>query len=132
MSIPFSGGDPMASDGARPVPADSRFVQANERTLLAWIRTGLALVTFGLVIARLGSWVRALTDRAPASDSDGYARLLGGAFVTLGAVANVLALVRYLQVRRALVRGTPIASDFIPTAFGFLVALFGVLVLFAI
>jgi putative membrane protein len=78
-------------------------LQANERTLLAWMRTGVSLITFGFVIAKTSVWVR---KDQPLTATRG-ADLIGALFVLLGAVAEIVGLLRYFRTRAALLAGRP-------------------------
>jgi putative membrane protein len=85
-----------------------RVHQANERTMLAWIRTGIAIMAFGFAIARFGVFLRqvAAVNAAAVHLSRGIGSTwVGAALVALGMLANLLATVRYGQVRRAIERG---------------------------
>ena len=85
-----------------------RLHQANERTMLAWVRTGIALMAFGFAIARFGVFLRqvALVGQAQVHVQHGVGSAgLGAALVALGMLANLLATVRYGQIRRAIERG---------------------------
>lgn len=84
-------------------PVDPRNLLAAERTLLAWLRTGLSLLTFGFVIARIGVWLRL---EAPEMKPWGTS-WMGSLFGLLGALANLLAFVRYLAVRKAILENAP-------------------------
>jgi putative membrane protein len=84
-----------------------RLHQANERTMLAWIRTGIALMAFGFAIARFGVFLRQVASLGQVSvhlQGVGSA-WVGAALVALGMVANLLATIRYAQIRRAIERG---------------------------
>lgn len=76
--------------------------------MLAWIRTGIALMAFGFAIARFGVFLRQVTalqlPMTRATQTLGSA-WVGAALVALGMAANLLATVRYAQVRRAIERG---------------------------
>lgn len=94
---------------AQKAPEETlRLHQANERTMLAWIRTGIALMAFGFAIARFGVFLRQL-----ASVGQVALRLqhglgsawVGAVLVALGMLANLVATLRYAQIRRAIVRG---------------------------
>ena len=78
---------------------------ANERTLLAWIRTGVALMAFGFAIARFGLFLREIAPVA-AAPSAGAPALGSGWFgvvlLLFGFVTNLAAMIRYLQIRTAL------------------------------
>jgi putative membrane protein len=91
-------------------PTDPRSLLAIERTLLAWLRTGLALVTFGFLVARISIWMRV---QEHGGELRG-ARFMGGLFAALGMASNVMALVRYLRFRRAILAGATVPTS--PTA----------------
>jgi putative membrane protein len=83
--------------------------QANERTMLAWIRTGIALMAFGFAIARFGVFLREVagvgqipTLRLQHGVGSAW---VGAVLVALGMLANLLATIRYAQIRRAIDRG---------------------------
>jgi putative membrane protein len=102
--------NPLLRMGSPPTmePETIRPHQANERTMLAWIRTGIALMAFGFAIARFGVFLRQV-----ASMGQPYARLphgvdsawVGALLVALGMLANLVATIRYAQIRRAIDRG---------------------------
>ncbi len=85
-----------------------RLHQANERTMLAWIRTGISLMAFGFAIARFSVFLREVESAGQvpvhAERAVGSA-WMGAALVALGMSANLLATVRYGQVRGAIERG---------------------------
>jgi len=78
---------------------DPRTLQANERTLLAWLRTGLSLITFGFVIAKTALWLNG------AHGPTGLSAPIGTTFILVGAGAEVIGLIRFVRVRRALLAG---------------------------
>jgi putative membrane protein len=85
-----------------------RLHQANERTMLAWIRTGIALMAFGFAIARFGVFLRqvASVGAVPINLQRGVGSAwVGAILVALGMAANLLATIRYAQIRRAIQRG---------------------------
>jgi putative membrane protein len=88
-------------------PADPRSLLAVERTMLAWLRTGISLITFGFLIAKIGVWLEGQKagEEMPGSVS------MGALFVIMGAVANLLALIRFLQFRHAI-----LTSNVAPTS----------------
>ena len=79
---------------------------ANERTFLAWIRTGLATITFGFVVERFGLLLRelGLKSVAPSLDSIHYSSAIGVALTLLGTAIMIVALINFLQIRRAIDR----------------------------
>jgi putative membrane protein len=85
---------------------DPRTLQANERTLLAWLRTGLSLITFGFVIAKTTIWLRATA----VTGAQGLSTHVGTLFILLGVAAELIGLVRYLRVRRALLARTSVPT----------------------
>jgi len=92
--------------------ADPRTLQANERTLLAWLRTGISLITFGFAIAQLGEWLRA-TGRVAGT---GRAELIGGVFVIMGALMEIIGFARYARIRAALLANRPVPTNAVPLA----------------
>ena len=84
---------------------DPRTLQANERTLLAWLRTGLSLITFGFVIAKTAIWLRVNDIQG----TPGLSGKIGTVFIFIGVGAEVIGLIRFVRVRRALLarRSTP-------------------------
>lgn len=103
---------------------DSRYLQANERTLLAWMRTGLALAGFGFVVAKSGSFLEAAgIEGRPSMVYVGW----GVALLVTGAGCEIASVFRFLAVRRALLRGTPIPNGAIfPAVVAFAMAAFSV------
>jgi putative membrane protein len=91
------------------VPAETlRIHQANERTLLAWIRTGIALMAFGFAIARFGLFLRQVASLGQVSvrlEHGVGSAWVGAVLVALGMLANLLATLRFAQIRRAIHRG---------------------------
>ncbi len=77
---------------------------ANKRTFLAWIRTGLATIAFGFVVERFGLLLRELGFKGNLTPifSLHYSSLIGVALTLLGVTMIVVALVNYLQNRRAI------------------------------
>jgi putative membrane protein len=77
--------------------------------MLAWIRTGIALMAFGFAIARFGVFLRQVASfrEAPVhSQQQGVGSAwVGAGLVALGMLANMLATIRYAQIRRAIERG---------------------------
>lgn len=109
---------------------DPRVHFAAERTFLAWIRTGLALMGFGFVVARFGLFLKELTGggHAPGVKSYGFSLWAGTAMVLLGAVLNLAAVARHLEVIRRLNRGESAVTrpSLIAIAVGIVLGLVGV------
>jgi putative membrane protein len=105
-----------------------RLHQANERTMLAWIRTGIALMAFGFAIARFGVFLRQVASLGQvAVHLHGVGSAwVGAALVALGMLANLLATIRYAQIRRAIERGdTGAPHALVVYAFGITATLVG-------
>ena len=75
---------------------------ANQRTFLAWIRTGLATITFGFVVQRFGLLLRQLGVKATLISSLHSSTVLGVCLTVLGILMMVVALINFLQNRRAI------------------------------
>ena len=107
---------------------DPRVHFAAERTFLAWIRTGLSLMGFGFVVARFGLFLKEMSGHAPGVRSYGFSLWAGSAMVLLGAMMNLAAVARHLEVIRRLNRGESIVSRPSPIgiAVGILLGLVGI------
>jgi putative membrane protein len=81
---------------------DTRVFFAAERTLLAWNRTSLALMAFGFVIERFGLFVHMLELQEGKSLERGVSFWIGLAFIVLGALTSVAAVIQYRRVLRSL------------------------------
>jgi putative membrane protein len=96
--------------------------------MLAWIRTGIALMAFGFAIARFGVFLRQVTSLGQVAirqHAVGSA-WVGAALVALGMLANLLATIRYGQIRRAIERGaTGAPSALVVYVFGIIATLVG-------
>ena len=89
---------------------DPRVHFAAERTFLAWIRTGLSLMGFGFVVARFGLFLKEMSGHAPGVKTYGFSLWAGSAMVLLGAMMNLAAVARHLELIRRLNRGESIVS----------------------
>lgn len=81
-----------------PADPDPRVFFASERTLLAWIRTGLAIIGLGYVVARFGLFLRIMAREAGETatiSQNPISRLIGVAFVVVGAVSVVMAAAQH-------------------------------------
>jgi putative membrane protein len=107
---------------------DPRVHFAAERTFLAWIRTGLSLMGFGFVVARFGLFLKEMSGHAPGVKTYGFSLWAGSAMVLLGAMMNLAAVARHLEVIRRLNRGESIVSRPSPIgiAVGILLGLVGI------
>ncbi len=77
---------------------DPRVLFAAERTLLAWNRTSLTLMAFGFMIERFGLFVHMLSPEKVEPLQRSFSFWIGLAFILLGAVASVIAIVQYRTV----------------------------------
>jgi len=76
---------------------------ANERTFLAWIRTSLAIMGFGFVVERFGLLLREIgTKITNVPIPNHYSALVGITLTVLGVVVMVVALLNFLQARKAI------------------------------
>jgi putative membrane protein len=76
---------------------------ANERTFLAWIRTGLATITFGFVVERFGLVLQELGLKSNTSIIPVHlSSFFGISLTVLGVIVMIVALVNFLQIRRAI------------------------------
>ena len=107
---------------------DPRVHFAAERTFLAWIRTGLSLMGFGFVVARFGLFLKEMSGHAPGVKTYGFSLWAGSAMVLLGAMMNLAAVARHLEVIGRLNRGESIVSrpSLIGIAVGILLGLVGI------
>jgi putative membrane protein len=105
-----------------------RVHQANERTMLAWIRTGIALMAFGFAIARFGVFLRQVASLGQVTVNQHAvgSAWVGAGLVALGMLANLLATIRYAQIRRAIERGeTGAPHALVVYVFGIIASLIG-------
>ena len=107
---------------------DPRVHFAAERTFLAWIRTGLALMGFGFVVARFGLFLKEMSGHAPGVKSYGFSLWAGSAMVLLGAMVNLAAVARHLEVIKRLNRGESVMTEpsLIAITVGILLGLVGI------
>ncbi len=109
---------------------DPRVHFAAERTFLAWIRTGLALMGFGFVVARFGLFLKevAVGGNTPGVKSYGFSLWAGSAMVMLGAVLNLAAVARHLEVIKRINRGESVMTEpsLIAITVGILLGLVGI------
>src|SRR6266566_5438616 len=76
---------------------------ANERTFLAWVRTSLAIMGFGFIVERFGLLLREIgTKITNAPIPSHYSSVVGITLTILGVVVMVVALLNFLQARRAI------------------------------
>ncbi|MDD4932581.1 MAG: DUF202 domain-containing protein [Methylacidiphilaceae bacterium] len=70
---------------------------ANERTFLAWIRTSIGLMAFGFLLEKFTLFLDylRLALNQPPTTQEPATRLIGLAFLTLGAVMIGMAALRY-------------------------------------
>jgi putative membrane protein len=78
--------------------SDPRVFFAAERTLLAWVRTGITIIALGFVVSRFGLFVRLLAAQSHGSsvtDNPSLSAILGVAFVIVGSLAIVVAVIQH-------------------------------------
>ncbi|MBV9230031.1 MAG: DUF202 domain-containing protein [Chloroflexi bacterium] len=102
---------------------------ANERTFLAWMRTGLATIAFGFVVERFGLLLRELNAKTPTlpESSIHYSSIIGVSLTVLGVVVIIIALLNFLQVRRAIDREQFHPSASLPILLTILASIIGLL-----
>ena len=81
---------------------DARMFFAAERTLLAWTRTSITLMTFGFVVERFGLFIHMLMPQNNAPLQRGLSFWIGLAFVLLGSITSVTAVLQYRTVLQTL------------------------------
>ena len=75
---------------------DPRIFFAAERTLLAWLRSGLTIIGVGFVVARFGLLLELLSaQHEPVAAQSRPSAILGVLFVTVGAIAILLATLQH-------------------------------------
>jgi putative membrane protein len=80
---------------------------ANERTFLAWVRTAIAIMAFGFLVAKFNvflSLAQASLGGHPQVPlhSGGWGGVAGVAVTAAGLLIVVLAVIRFLRLRRAI------------------------------
>ena len=83
---------------------------------------------FGFVVARFGLFLKEMSGHAPGVKTYGFSLWAGSAMVLLGAMMNLAAVARHLEVIRRLNRGESIVSRPSPIgiAVGILLGLVGI------
>ena len=114
--------------------ARERSRDATERTLMAWIRTSLALIGFGFGIGKVQDYLE-MTNPGLIQDPIHGARIFGGAFITLGILAVLMAVIQYwLRLRQikqdVFVYSAPLPLSAVVAVLLLLIGLFGLVYLF--
>ena len=104
--------DKQAEPNSQAAEQDPRVYFAAERTLLAWLRTGLGLIGVGFAVSRFGLFLREVGAREShlPRQATGLSLWSGVAFVTVGVVVNLSAVIRHVRLVRELKAGTWIAG----------------------
>jgi inner membrane protein YidH len=104
--------DKEAEPNSQAAEQDPRVYFAAERTLLAWLRTGLGLIGVGFAVSRFGLFLREVGAREShlPRQATGLSLWSGVAFVTVGVVVNLSAVIRHVRLVRELKTGTWIAG----------------------
>lgn len=90
------------TEDTRTQLARDRTRQAADRTLMAWIRTAISLIGFGFTIAKLGEAFEAYDRRL---DPEHTMRMFGFAFLLVGVLGLVGAIVQHHMILRSIARG---------------------------
>ena len=77
---------------------------ANERTFLAWVRTAIAVMAFGFVIERFDLFLQVIAPQAAlrqiSPHGQLFANLAGLAFIGIGIVMIVVAILRFVRTAK--------------------------------
>ncbi len=92
-----------ASTNASTELAKERSSEAADRTLMAWIRTSLAMIGFGFGIAKISHYLKA-AEPGRIFDPIHSARIFGGAFIALGTLGLLGAVIQHWQILKRIER----------------------------
>ncbi|HLX76525.1 MAG TPA: DUF202 domain-containing protein [Terriglobales bacterium] len=118
----------MSTHGGSQAHPDPRIGDhlANERTFLAWIRTSISIIVFGFVVAKFGITLRQfLRLQGKVVEQSGVSLGIGVAFMAVGVLLAVVALLRYRNTRARLESGQFQPAGRIIMALGAITAVFG-------
>jgi putative membrane protein len=86
---------------------------AADRTLMAWIRTALSLIAFGFSIGKISEYLkRANPERV--LDPINSARIFGEAFIALGVLGLIAAIVQHRRILRRIEQGEFLYTEHLP------------------
>ena len=93
--------------------ARERTRAAADRTLMAWIRTSISMIGFGFTIAKLGDVAEGASDY---KDPIHGMQIFGGAFMVLGVLALVGAMIQHRWILKGVAQGQYTYMDKRPLA----------------
>jgi putative membrane protein len=81
---------------------------ANERTFLQWLNTGVGIMAFGFVVVKFSFFIKQITpatSKNMAISAHEGSALIGIMLVSVGALATIMAWLRYKHIEKQLRKG---------------------------